>query len=144
MNTSKSPFKGFAGAKRRRRPIFRRTIEGVRRKIEMLFERINKGKFTIYNKRLKIMESLRSVLPPEVIDNINHQLNPIYLNITTEEYIENFTEKDYKLLLKKKKKDTTEFKQDLGESHWKRTDKIVVVPPHLYKFVRYRYCKLTL
>ena len=54
---------------------------------------------------------------------------------------ENFTEKDVKLLLRKKKNNTTE--HDVDESHWKRTDKIVVVPPHLYKFVRYRYCKLT-
>ena len=88
------------------------------------------------------MDVFQSILPPEIIENIAHQLNPMYLNITTEEYIEDFTEKDYKLLLRKKKNDTTEFKQDIGESHWKRTDKIVVVPPHLYKFVRHRYCKL--
>ena len=27
-------------------------------------------------------------------------------------------------------------KEDVGESRWKRTDKIIVVPPHLKAFVR--------
>jgi hypothetical protein len=67
-----------------------------------------------------------------------------YVNLTTGEYIENFTISQLKSLLKKKTKETADFGADIGESHWKRSDKIVISPLHCETFVRNFYTKLDL
>lgn len=71
-------------------------------------------------------------------------IDQLYVNITTGEYIENFTNSQLKSILKKQTKETTKFKADIGESHWKRSDKIVIPPIHCKEYVRKVYTKLYL
>lgn len=85
------------------------------------------------------------ILPTEIITKVMRYIGEeVMLNITTGEYIENYTTSQLKTVLKKKTKNTSEFHQDVGESHWKRTDKIIIVPLHLEMFVRNFYQKLHL
>ena len=35
-------------------------------------------------------------------------------------------------------------KDDVGESHWKKDDKIVYVPPYLYEYVQKKYGRIYL
>jgi hypothetical protein len=60
----------------------------------------------------------------------------IVLNLTTESYFIGKSVEDcakiLRDLLSPLKKDTALLEEDIGESHWKRGDKIVYVPPHLY------------
>ena len=68
----------------------------------------------------------------------------IYVNLTTGEYIEQFTTSQLKSLLKKKTRQTAEYAADVGESHWRRSDKIVISPRHCQEYVRNSYTKLDL
>ena len=71
-------------------------------------------------------------------------VNKMYFNITTGEYIENFKISQLKRILKKNTKSECLLKEDIGESHWRRTDRIVVVPPHCEDYVRKQYSQLYL
>ena len=70
----------------------------------------------------------------------------LILNLTTQQYFEYDETKNYKeimkQLLKPLTKDEALIKEDIGESHWRREDKIVFVPQNLNKFVEKKYNKL--
>lgn len=83
---------------------------------------------------------------PECLVNrvLEYRPEQVVINVTTGEYIEHFTTSQLKSLLRKKTKKTAEFTADIGESHWKRTDKIVIAPLHLESYVNFYYTKLDL
>lgn len=70
----------------------------------------------------------------------------IVLNLTTESYfIGNSVEDCAKILrdlITPLNKDTALLEEDVGESHWKRGDKIIYVPPHLYVYTQKKYNQL--
>lgn len=67
----------------------------------------------------------------------------IVLNLTTESYfISNSVDDCAKILrdlLSPLKKDTAILEEDIGESHWKRGDKIVYVPRELHDHTQKNY-----
>jgi hypothetical protein len=70
----------------------------------------------------------------------------IVLNLTTESYYigDNTIEcaAILRSLIKPLTKEEAILKSDVGESHWRRDDKIVYVPKHLYNYVQKNYNKL--
>lgn len=104
---------------------------------------------SINNKSFSTMKNTAKksfpILPRELATHIMRFLGEdVMLNVTTGEYIERYTTEQLKGLLRKKTPQTTEFRQDIGESHWKRTDKIIIVPLHLELWAREFYTKLDL
>lgn len=90
-------------------------------------------------------KSSKIVMPTDLITYIMRFLgDEVMLNVTTGEYIEKYTTQQLKFLLRRKTDVTALFRQDIGESHWKRSDKIIIVPLHLELFVRQFYTKLDL
>ena len=92
------------------------------------------------------MNSLFTNLPIDLMNNVfEFRAEQIILNLTTGEFIDNFTKPQLKTLLDKVTKKTDHWNAaDLGESHWKRTDRIVLVPIHIEDYVKYRYSKVYL
>jgi hypothetical protein len=74
----------------------------------------------------------------------------LILNRTTSQYVETVDENELQSrlweLLEVMKPTESWFgaltKDDLGQSHWKRTDHIVFVPPHLNEYVKRTYNEL--
>ena len=90
------------------------------------------------------MNAIFTKLPESlVLDVLSFRADQVVLNLTTQEYIENFSTDQLRELLRKKTKTTADFGADIGESHWKRTDKIVITPLHLESYVRSSFTKLT-
>jgi len=84
--------------------------------------------------------TLFTKLPAVLEDKIlSFRAEQIMLNMTTGEYIQHFKTQDLKSLLKKISKSEALCKEDVGESHWKRTDKIIIVPIHLEHYVKTTY-----
>jgi|688.fasta_scaffold754299_1 hypothetical protein len=82
-------------------------------------------------------------LPSELVDRVmTFRSEQICLNLTTGEYLHNFKTRHLKALLKKTTKRDAICVEDIGESHWKRNDKIIIVPLHLEHYVKNTYCKL--
>jgi hypothetical protein len=75
---------------------------------------------------------------PAVLEQkiLSFRAEQVVLNMTTGEYIHNFKAHQLKALLKKLSKTEALCKEDVGESHWKRTDKIIIVPIHLEDYVK--------
>jgi hypothetical protein len=92
------------------------------------------------------MNPVFSTLPMELINGIMEmRIERVILNLTTGEYIDNFTKAQLKSLLVKVTKNTENWtRADIGESHWKRTDRIVLVPIHIEDYVKSRYSKVYL
>ena len=78
---------------------------------------------------------------PAVLEEriLSFRAEQVLLNMTTGEYIHNFKTHQLKALLKKISKTEALCKEDVGESHWKRTDKIILVPIHLEDYVKATY-----
>jgi hypothetical protein len=94
---------------------------------------------------MKLIVKSLPILPTDLITYIMRFLGEeVMLNVTTGEYIQKYTIDQLKSLLRKKTKETADFRQDIGESHWKRTDKIIIVPLHLELWARDFYTKLDL
>jgi hypothetical protein len=66
----------------------------------------------------------------------------LLLNVTTGEYIEEFTVSDLKGLLRKKTKEDARLLGGIGESHWSRTDKIVTIDALWKDYVRAQYSRI--
>jgi hypothetical protein len=70
----------------------------------------------------------------------------IVLNLTTESYYIGESVEDCARLLRELLTPLTLgesiLKSDIGESHWKRGDKIVYAPPHLYTHVQKNYNRI--
>jgi hypothetical protein len=82
-------------------------------------------------------------LPAVLEDRIlSFRIEQILLNLTTGEYLHNFSTSELKGLLKKLSKHECICKEDIGESRWKRTDKIIIVPIHLEPYVKATYIPL--
>ena len=89
------------------------------------------------------MNPIFSQLP---IDSINlvlsFRIEQMWLTRTTGEFIEDVNMDRVKSLLRKNTKSAALCKEDIGQSHWKRTDHIIIVPIHLEHFVRVNFTKL--
>jgi len=91
------------------------------------------------------MNPIFSRLPESLVNKIlEYRAEQVMINVTTGEYIENFTTFQLRSLLRKNTKKTAEITGDIGESHWKRTDKIVISPLHIEPYVRFYYTKIYL
>jgi hypothetical protein len=66
----------------------------------------------------------------------------VLLNVTTGQYIEDYRLADLKGLLCKKTLQDAKLVGGLGESHWKRTDKIVTIPMKWDDYVRRQYSRI--
>lgn len=89
--------------------------------------------------RLKIPDDVIKIVKTYVFDHPSR----LVVNLTTFEFAEcgvsNTAWHKYLVPLTEK---TAILQEDVGESRWKRTDKIVYVPAHLETFVENTYLKL--
>jgi hypothetical protein len=86
------------------------------------------------------MSALFPNLPLELENKVmSFRIDQMVLNITTGEYIHNFKNPQLKPLFKKLSKHDALCKEDVGESRWKKADKIIIVPIHLEKYVKETY-----
>lgn len=69
-------------------------------------------------------------------------MQSVILNRTTNEWIDSVD--GLKTLLKPLSKKDVLLKEDVGESRWKRTDRIILVPEHLKQYVRAYYSGICL
>ena len=89
------------------------------------------------------MNVLFPQLPLEIENHIlSFRIEQMCLNLTTGEYMSHFKPHHLKSLLKKASKRDALCLEDVGESHWRRTDKIIIVPIHLEEYVKRTYSEI--